>query len=155
MYYGNILYLVLKKYLSDCLFYQVVDMSYYIIILLIVLMSYGIVRQSIHFPNEEPSWRIVRNMFFYPYWMIYGELFADEIDRKYIKSALLFFNFGFIVLHFSPTVLFLCIRIPCLWFRQNATPFVSDVKVMCFMICLPSVLGQSTDDNNMQITKSQ
>ncbi|XP_064607878.1 transient receptor potential cation channel subfamily M member 3-like isoform X2 [Liolophura sinensis] len=58
----------------------VVDMSYYIIILLIVLMSFGIVRQSIHFPNEEPSWRIVRNMFFYPYWMIYGELFADEID---------------------------------------------------------------------------
>ncbi|KAJ8304156.1 hypothetical protein KUTeg_017739 [Tegillarca granosa] len=30
--------------------------------------------------NEEPSWHLVRNMFFYPYWMIYGELFADEID---------------------------------------------------------------------------
>ncbi|XP_033750310.1 LOW QUALITY PROTEIN: transient receptor potential cation channel subfamily M member 3-like [Pecten maximus] len=56
------------------------DMSYFIIILLIVLMSFGIVRQAIHFQDEEPSLKLVRNMFFYPYWMIYGELFADEID---------------------------------------------------------------------------
>ncbi|KAL5005502.1 hypothetical protein ScPMuIL_018958 [Solemya velum] len=56
------------------------DMSYFIIILLIILMSFGVVRQSVHFQNEEPSWHLVRNVFFYPYWMIYGELFADEID---------------------------------------------------------------------------
>ncbi|GAB1601203.1 transient receptor potential cation channel subfamily M member 3 isoform X4 [Argonauta hians] len=56
------------------------DMSYFIIILLIVLISFGIVRQAVHYQHEDPSWHIARNVFFYPYWMIYGELFADEID---------------------------------------------------------------------------
>ncbi|XP_062571913.1 transient receptor potential cation channel subfamily M member 3-like [Saccostrea cucullata] len=56
------------------------DMSYFLIIMLLVVMSFGIIRQAVHFQNEEPSWFLVRNMFFYPYWMIYGELFADEID---------------------------------------------------------------------------
>lgn len=56
------------------------DMSYFIIILFIVLISFGIVRQAIHFQHENPSWLIARNVVFYPYWMIYGELFAEEID---------------------------------------------------------------------------
>ncbi|XP_048733275.2 transient receptor potential cation channel subfamily M member 1-like isoform X2 [Ostrea edulis] len=56
------------------------DMSYFLIIMLLVVMSFGIIRQAVHFQDEEPSWFLVRNMFFYPYWMIYGELFADEID---------------------------------------------------------------------------
>nr|QHX41567.1 transient receptor potential cation channel subfamily M member 3-like [Octopus vulgaris] len=56
------------------------DMSYFIIILFIVLISFGIVRQAVHYQHEDPSWHIARNVFFYPYWMIYGELFAEEID---------------------------------------------------------------------------
>nr|XP_022329694.1 transient receptor potential cation channel subfamily M member 1-like isoform X4 [Crassostrea virginica] len=56
------------------------DMSYFLIIMLLVVMSFGIIRQAVHFQDEDPSWFLVRNMFFYPYWMIYGELFADEID---------------------------------------------------------------------------
>ncbi|XP_052793004.1 transient receptor potential cation channel subfamily M member 3-like isoform X2 [Mya arenaria] len=56
------------------------EMCYFLIILLIVVASFGVVRQAIHFQDEEPSWFHVRNMFFYPYFMIYGELFADEID---------------------------------------------------------------------------
>ncbi|KAJ8348184.1 hypothetical protein SKAU_G00267730 [Synaphobranchus kaupii] len=31
-------------------------------------------------PNEDPSWMLARNIFFMPYWMIYGEVFADQID---------------------------------------------------------------------------
>lgn len=58
-------------------------MSYFLIIMLLVVMSFGIIRQAVHFQNEEPSWFLVRNMFYYPYWMIYGELFADEIDSKF------------------------------------------------------------------------
>ncbi|KAK3097474.1 hypothetical protein FSP39_009961, partial [Pinctada imbricata] len=56
------------------------DMSYFLVIMLLVVASFGIIRQAVHFQNEEPSWFLVRSMFFYPYWMIYGELFADEID---------------------------------------------------------------------------
>lgn len=64
---------------------QIRDMAYYLIILFIVVTSYGVVRQAIHFQNTEVSWpRALRNIWFYPYWMIYGELFAEEIDRKFV-----------------------------------------------------------------------
>nr|KAG5706526.1 hypothetical protein BaRGS_028697 [Batillaria attramentaria] len=57
------------------------DMAYYLIILFIVVTSYGVVRQAIQHQNANMSWsRTLRNVWFYPYWMIYGELFAEEID---------------------------------------------------------------------------
>lgn len=46
-------------------------------------MSFGVARQAILNPNEDPSWMLARNIFFMPYWMIYGEVFADQIDRKF------------------------------------------------------------------------
>ena len=62
---------------------QIRDMAYYLIILFIAVTSYGVVRQAVQYQNETVSWtRTLRNVWFYPYWMIYGELFAEEIDRK-------------------------------------------------------------------------
>lgn len=55
-------------------------------------MSFGVARQAILNPNEDPSWMLARNIFFMPYWMIYGEVFADQIDRK--ASLLLTFTLG-------------------------------------------------------------
>ncbi|XP_070203392.1 transient receptor potential cation channel subfamily M member 3-like [Littorina saxatilis] len=57
------------------------DMAYYLIILFIVVTSYGVVRQAVQYQDENVTWsRKLRNVWFYPYWMIYGELFAEEID---------------------------------------------------------------------------
>uniref|UniRef100_A0A8C2BBT7 Transient receptor potential cation channel subfamily M member 3-like n=1 Tax=Cyprinus carpio TaxID=7962 RepID=A0A8C2BBT7_CYPCA len=61
---------------------MMIDMMYFVIIMLVVLMSFGVARQAILNPNEDPSWMLARNIFFMPYWMIYGEVFADQIDRK-------------------------------------------------------------------------
>lgn len=55
-------------------------MCYFSIIVFIVVACFGVVRQAVHFQNEEWSWFMVRSMFFYPYWMIYGEIFKEEID---------------------------------------------------------------------------
>ncbi|MGH0159791.1 UNVERIFIED_CONTAM: hypothetical protein FKN15_073021 [Acipenser sinensis] len=57
-----------------------IDMMYFVIIMLVVLMSFGVARQAILNPNEDPSWMLARNIFYMPYWMIYGEVFADQID---------------------------------------------------------------------------
>lgn len=62
---------------------KMIDMMYFVIIMLVVLMSFGVARQAILNPNEDPSWMLARNIFFMPYWMIYGEVFADQIDRKF------------------------------------------------------------------------
>ncbi|XP_069758444.1 transient receptor potential cation channel subfamily M member 1-like [Narcine bancroftii] len=59
---------------------MMVDMLYFVVIMLVVLMSFGVSRQAILHPDEEPSWRLARNIFYMPYWMIYGEVFADQID---------------------------------------------------------------------------
>lgn len=68
-----------------------IDMLYFVVIMLVVLMSFGVARQAILHPDEEPSWKLARNIFYMPYWMIYGEVFADQIDRKTrIHSKVLF-----------------------------------------------------------------
>ncbi|GFR59832.1 transient receptor potential cation channel subfamily M member 1 [Elysia marginata] len=57
------------------------DMCYFLTILFIAVTSFGLVRQSVHFQGKSVSWHTrLRNVWYYPYWMIYGELFADDID---------------------------------------------------------------------------
>ena len=52
----------------------------FVVLLLVILMAYGVFRQGILFPNEEPSWILVRHIFYQPYFMLYGEVFASDID---------------------------------------------------------------------------
>ncbi|KAF4525034.1 hypothetical protein B566_EDAN001947 [Ephemera danica] len=59
---------------------MVKNMIYFVVLLLVVLMSFGVCRQAILFPNNEPSWNLAREVFFQPYFMLYGEVFADDID---------------------------------------------------------------------------
>lgn len=85
---------------------QMIDMMYFVVIMLVVLMSFGVARQAILHPDEEPTWRLARNIFYMPYWMIYGEVFADSIDRKTrIHSKILFPDSGQMI---SCYIHFLC-----------------------------------------------
>jgi len=59
---------------------MVKNMIYFVVLLLVVLLSFGVCRQSILYPDKEPSWFLVREIFFQPYFMLYGEVFADSID---------------------------------------------------------------------------
>ncbi|XP_055055045.2 transient receptor potential cation channel subfamily M member 6 isoform X1 [Misgurnus anguillicaudatus] len=56
------------------------NMFYVVIIMAIVLVSFGTSRKSILSPNEDPSWNLLRDVVFQPYWMIFGEVYAGEID---------------------------------------------------------------------------
>ncbi|XP_047469379.1 transient receptor potential cation channel trpm-like isoform X1 [Penaeus chinensis] len=58
------------------------NMAYFVVLLLVVLMAFGVCRQSILFPNEEPHWRLARHIFYQPYFMLYGEVFAGDIDPE-------------------------------------------------------------------------
>uniref|UniRef100_A0A8D8RTN9 Transient receptor potential cation channel trpm n=1 Tax=Cacopsylla melanoneura TaxID=428564 RepID=A0A8D8RTN9_9HEMI len=58
---------------------MVKNMIYFVVLLLVVLMSFGVCRQSILFPDSEPSWSLAREVFFQPYFMLYGEVFANKI----------------------------------------------------------------------------
>ena len=51
-------------------------------------MSFGLSRQAIKFPNEEFRWELVKQIFLEPYFMLYGEVYADTIDRNLLMSVL-------------------------------------------------------------------
>ncbi|GMR52601.1 hypothetical protein PMAYCL1PPCAC_22796, partial [Pristionchus mayeri] len=57
-----------------------IAMMYMIILLLVPLCAFGVVRQSITYPKEKFEWLLVRNIFYKPYFMLYGEVYAGEID---------------------------------------------------------------------------
>lgn len=61
-------------------------MFYIVILMAIVLLSFGVSRKAILSPSEQPSWRLARDIVFQPYWMIFGEVYAGEIDRMYPKA---------------------------------------------------------------------
>ncbi|XP_061672748.1 transient receptor potential cation channel subfamily M member 6 isoform X2 [Syngnathoides biaculeatus] len=56
------------------------NMFFIVVMMAIVLLSFGVSRKAILAPDEDPSWRLARDVVFQPYWMIYGEVYASEID---------------------------------------------------------------------------
>ncbi|ETE60858.1 Transient receptor potential cation channel subfamily M member 7, partial [Ophiophagus hannah] len=61
-------------------FFATANMFYIVIMMAIVLLSFGVARKAILSPNEQPSWTLARDIVFQPYWMIFGEVYAGEID---------------------------------------------------------------------------
>uniref|UniRef100_A0A672V9X8 Transient receptor potential cation channel subfamily M member 7 n=1 Tax=Strigops habroptila TaxID=2489341 RepID=A0A672V9X8_STRHB len=61
---------------------MVANMFYIVVIMALVLLSFGVPRKAILYPHESPSWTLARDIVFHPYWMIFGEVYAYEIDGK-------------------------------------------------------------------------
>uniref|UniRef100_A0A0N4ZG74 LSDAT_euk domain-containing protein n=1 Tax=Parastrongyloides trichosuri TaxID=131310 RepID=A0A0N4ZG74_PARTI len=57
------------------------SMAYIVVMLVVSLLSFGLARQAITFPDEDWNWILVRNIFYKPYFMLYGEVYAPEIDE--------------------------------------------------------------------------
>ncbi|XP_060119491.1 transient receptor potential cation channel subfamily M member 6-like [Heteronotia binoei] len=60
------------------------NMFYIVIMMAIVLLSFGVSRKAILSPHEQPSWTLARDIVFQPYWMMFGEVYAGEIDVMFI-----------------------------------------------------------------------
>uniref|UniRef100_A0A5F9DMV6 non-specific serine/threonine protein kinase n=1 Tax=Oryctolagus cuniculus TaxID=9986 RepID=A0A5F9DMV6_RABIT len=61
---------------------MVANMFYIVVIMALVLLSFGVPRKAILYPYEAPSWTLAKDIVFHPYWMIFGEVYAYEIDGK-------------------------------------------------------------------------
>ncbi|KAJ1352852.1 Ion transport protein [Parelaphostrongylus tenuis] len=46
----------------------------------VALLAFGLIREAITYPYENWSWLLVRNIFYKPYFMLYGEVYAAR-DR--------------------------------------------------------------------------
>ncbi|XP_029808905.1 transient receptor potential cation channel subfamily M member 7 isoform X8 [Suricata suricatta] len=67
---------------------MVANMFYIVVIMALVLLSFGVPRKAILYPREEPSWTLAKDIVFHPYWMIFGEVYAYEIDVCANDSAI-------------------------------------------------------------------
>lgn len=56
------------------------NMSTVVVMLLISLLAFGLAKQSIMYPDQDWHWLLVRNIFYRPYFMLYGEVYANDID---------------------------------------------------------------------------
>ncbi|KAJ7363533.1 Transient receptor putative cation channel sub M member 7 [Desmophyllum pertusum] len=57
-----------------------VDMLYFLLIMVVFLLAYGVAQQAILYPDEAASWSMVSGILFRPYFQVYGELFVDAPD---------------------------------------------------------------------------
>ncbi len=55
-------------------------LMYYVFLLLVVMMSYGVFRSSLLLSIKEPNSNVIDDLLYKPYFMMYGELFTDEIN---------------------------------------------------------------------------
>ena len=79
--------------------FQLYELMQYITIMIVFVLGYGIACQSIMFPIREAQWSILKDIFYYPYWQIYGEVFLEEME-------------GLCVAHFCVRVLKMRILLP-------------------------------------------
>jgi transient receptor potential cation channel subfamily M protein 3 len=56
------------------------SMSYFLVILMVVLLGFGVSRQGMLYHKEQPQWSLIVDVFAEPYLMLFGEVFAESID---------------------------------------------------------------------------
>jgi len=72
--------------LTPGLFYfQLTDILFFVCILLVFMLAYGIATQALRYPNAEPSWKLFKDVVYKPYWQMYGELFLEEVEGTCFK----------------------------------------------------------------------
>jgi len=76
-------YLGVNKYLGPLVTMMgkmVINMIYFVVLLLVVLMSFGVARQGILYPHNQSSWLLLKDVVFQPYFMLYGEVSFENIS---------------------------------------------------------------------------
>ncbi|XP_057305453.1 transient receptor potential cation channel subfamily M member 7-like isoform X1 [Hydractinia symbiolongicarpus] len=59
-----------------------VDVIYFLIILSVFLLSYGVARYAILLPQDDFSWSSIRHMITIPYFEMYGEVFFEAAAKQ-------------------------------------------------------------------------
>ena len=103
-------------------------------------------RQSILYPNEEPHWRLVRHIFYQPYFMLYGEVFAPDIDpdcdpecEEYgecspNKEGKIFINIRKILMNFSMDIISYYSRGSHFYHSRSLQTLITSIGFLCQLV---------------------
>jgi hypothetical protein len=61
---------------------QIYDLAFFLLLLAVFLFAFGIAAQALVYPNAEPTWNILFNVVYQPYFDIYGLLNPDDFLGK-------------------------------------------------------------------------
>ncbi|XP_013384358.1 transient receptor potential cation channel subfamily M member 2 isoform X1 [Lingula anatina] len=61
---------------------MITDVIFFVMILLVFLLAYGVAVQALLYPNHKRDWSILKDVVYIPYWQMYGDLFLDETSGK-------------------------------------------------------------------------
>ena len=56
------------------------DVLFFLLILVVFLLAFGITAQALLYPNAEPNWEVLKNVVYQPYFDIYGPVNLDELQ---------------------------------------------------------------------------
>ncbi|XP_077993758.1 transient receptor potential cation channel subfamily M member 2-like isoform X2 [Glandiceps talaboti] len=59
---------------------MMVDLFFFVGIICVIMIGYGVSVQAILYPDEQRTWPIMNGIFYKPYFQIYGELFLEEFE---------------------------------------------------------------------------
>ena len=58
--------------------FQMGDLFYFILILAVFIVSFGVAFQALLDPNQPPSWGMFSDILWRSYWQMFGELLIDD-----------------------------------------------------------------------------
>ena len=62
-------------------------------VLMVFIISFGVAFQALVDPNKEPSWELLRNVFWRGYWQMLGEIFLDD-STEGMGNILIYFYYS-------------------------------------------------------------
>ncbi|XP_053406588.1 transient receptor potential cation channel subfamily M member-like 2 [Mercenaria mercenaria] len=58
------------------------ELRMFVMVLFVFLLAYGVASQGLLYDLRTPSWAILKDVVYFPYWQLYGEIFLEEIDGE-------------------------------------------------------------------------
>jgi len=56
------------------------DLAFFLLLFAVFLLSYGIAAQALMYPNSAPTWDVLVNVLYDPYFNIYGNMNLEELQ---------------------------------------------------------------------------
>ncbi|XP_052227848.1 transient receptor potential cation channel subfamily M member-like 2 isoform X2 [Dreissena polymorpha] len=58
------------------------ELRMFVMVMVVFLLAYGIASQGLLYKTRSPTWRILKDIIYFPYWQLFGEIFLEEIDTE-------------------------------------------------------------------------
>ncbi|GFO25838.1 transient receptor potential cation channel subfamily m member 3-like [Plakobranchus ocellatus] len=59
---------------------MLVELAMFLMVLMVFLLAYGVASQGLLYRQRDRDWLILKDILYFPYWQLYGEIFLEEIE---------------------------------------------------------------------------